>query len=141
MEAADATTDSVFQARKRLREAAETSPCAIGPAPSASDVPRVTLGFGDSSDDEEEEGVSHDTAIARALVRTIAATTGAAAPDKIKNTQEAITWASRSIIEARSAAITSTRRERYNHTLDTEQTLQAMNLIKNLNCVLEGPAR
>lgn len=136
MQAADATTDSVFLSRKRKREQAETSPCAIGPE----ERKRVTLGFGDSGDeDEEEEGVAHDTAIARALVRTIAATTGVEPPDRLKTTHEAITWASKAILDARTAAITTTRRERYSHALDPEQTLQAMTLVEKLNKILAGP--
>lgn len=97
----------------------------------------MSLSLGES-DDEEEEGVAPDTAIARALVRTIAATTGVEAPQSLKSTHEAMTWASRAILNARAAAITSTRRERYNHTLGPDQTLQAMELIENLNKLLNA---
>lgn len=140
MEVADATAETVFEARKRQREAAQHSPCAIGPAPTQQSAARVQLGFGDSSDEEEEEGVPHDTAIARALVRTISATTGVELPNGLKTTNEAVSWASSAILEARAAAITSARREKYNHILDPEQTIQAMHLIGKLNTLLSGPS-
>lgn len=136
MEAADVTAASVFQVRKRRRIEAENSPCAIGRAPHPA---RVTLGFGDSDEeDAEQEGVASDTAIARALVKTIAATTGVEAPEKLGTTHDAITWASRAILDARSAAITSTRRERYKHVMDPEQTLQAFSLMQKLDALLSG---
>lgn len=140
MEAADATSASVFASRKQQRQDEQNSPCAIGPPPAAK---RVSLGFGDSDDEEGEEGqgeaVAADTAIARALVKTIAATTGVVAPDKLTTTHDAIAWASRSILDARAAAIASTRRERYNHFLEPDQALQALKLIERLNGLLEGP--
>lgn len=136
MEVADATTAAAFEVRKRQRKDSQDSPCAIGP------VSRVSLGFGDSDEDDdvEEEGLACDTAIARALVKTIAATTGVKAPERLKTTHEAITWASKSILDSRTAAIMSTRRERYSHSLDPDQTVHAMDLIERLNRLLAGPA-
>ena len=136
LEVTDATTATVFEARKRRKRDAADSPCAIGPPQAA----RVSLSLGES-DDDEEDGVAPQEAIAQALVKTIAATTGVPAPESLRTTHSAITWASQSILAAREAAITSTRRERYNHVLDPEQTVQAMSLVAKLNALLEEPAR
>ena len=51
LQASDATTDSLFQARKRQRQDAADSPCAIGPP---TDKPRVSLSLSESDDEEEE---------------------------------------------------------------------------------------
>lgn len=135
MQVADVTATAALDVRKRQRQSSHDSPCAIGPPQSG-----VQLSFGES-DDEDDEGVAPDKAIARALIKTIAATTGATVPECIKTTHQAIAWTSKAILDSRTAAITSTRRERNNYSLNPDQALQAMQLINNLNELLSAPAR
>jgi len=136
MEAADATVESIFQSRKRLKRDAQNLQDIL-------ERPKLQspIGVGDEGveDPKGHEGcVGNDAAIARALIRTIVATTGVQMPDSFKTPHDAIFWASESIIGARSKAISSTRRERYIHTLDPEQVLKAMELIHKLSSMLDG---
>lgn len=130
--AADATADAVFESRKRQRQEAADSPCTIG------NTKKKPVSLTPGDDDDNEDGSTSDTTIARALINTIAATTGVSVPDSITTAHQAISWASTSIINARNTAITATRRERYKHALDTEQTVEAMKLIGHLNNLLDG---
>ena len=133
LDAADAGVKSLFASRRRARE--ESSPCAIGGI-----TKRVKLGFDDSDDEEDDEPAS-GASIAQVLVKTIAATTGVEAPTRLSTTREAVQWASKAIVDARTAAITATRRERYMHALDPTQTLQAMELIESLTSLISGTPR
>ena len=123
LEMADATANSVFEERKRKR----TEPVVIG------DQRRVKLGFDDDDD--------NDADISRALVSTIAATTGAAPPKHLTTTGDAIRWASASILQSRNNAIVATRREKYVHALSPDQTVRAMKLIDDLSSLLDGARR
>lgn len=128
LDAADAGVSVAFAARKRRREA--DSPCAIGNVSTR----RVSLSLGESDDDEE----ASDTTIARALIKAIAASTGVEAPAKLSTARAAVAWASKSIVDARTTAVACTRREKYTHALDPDQTVRAMSLIDSLSSLLAG---
>ena len=134
LDAADAASNSAFAARKRRRE--EDSPCAIGAIDT--NPPRVSLSFGESDEEEDEDQEASAESIAHALVKTIAATTGVEAPHRLQTTRQAVAWASKAIVDSRTTAVTSTRRERCMHALDPEQTVQAMELINSLQLLISS---
>jgi hypothetical protein len=139
LKTADTMTDSCFRLKsinkKRRLE------CKFGPATKKRVVDGVKLGFGDSSDDDEEDAEAEtaepvDTQVCRALVKTLCALTSAEEPGRLETPQQAMRWASNTLLEYKKATVDKTRRESQLYVFNTDQTMAAFKLMTELNSLL-----
>lgn len=142
LKTADTMTDSYFRLKginkKRRLE------CRFGPASKKRDMDGVKLGFGDSSDDEdegEEDAAAEtaepvDTQVCRALVKTLCALTSTEEPGRLETPQQAMRWASNTLLQYKQATVDKTRRESQLYVFDTDQTMAAFKLMTELNSLL-----
>ena len=131
--AADRISSAHFAMKRLRRKRCRCNESRASESAHTIDVPLATETKGDL---EQAEHVDGNDDVLRALVKTICVTTNVEDPGEFTNAGDAIRWASTSILESRNKCIVDTRNEKCLHILDSDQTVQAFELVNKLNLIL-----